>query len=120
VLTDALREMGLEIHAVLGHSVGEVAAAWASGALSLEQAVCVIHARSEHQESVRGKGLMAAVMLSEQDAKAALLEGKFSGVAISAVNSYRSVTLSGPAQSIKDFVAHAQTRNWNHKQLEID
>ena len=41
-LTTLLRERGVEAQAVAGHSVGEVTAAWAAGALSLEQAIEVI------------------------------------------------------------------------------
>jgi len=64
-LTTLLRERGIEADAVAGHSAGEVAAAWASGALSLVQATTVICARSGAQGRTRGAGRMAAVGLSE-------------------------------------------------------
>jgi acyl transferase domain-containing protein len=44
-----LEEGGLTPVATLGHSVGEISAAWAAGALSLEQAIEVVIARSRHQ-----------------------------------------------------------------------
>jgi len=120
-LTDALREMGLDIRAVIGHSVGEVAAGWASGALTLEQAVRIIHARSEHQENVRGKGLMVAVMLPEAEVQGVLdSDDDFSGICVSAVNSARSVTVSGPTGAIEHFIRHALRNNWLHKLLDID
>ena len=65
----ALEALGLAPAATLGHSVGEIAAAWAAGALSLEQAIDVVIARSRHQEAVRGSGGMAALMLSEREAR---------------------------------------------------
>ena len=48
----------------LGHSVGEIAAAWAAGALSLADAARVVVARSRHQERTRGSGRMAALALA--------------------------------------------------------
>ena len=54
-LTRTLERRGVRPIAVCGHSVGEVAAAWASGALTLEQAVRVIHERSSHQGRTRGR-----------------------------------------------------------------
>src|SRR5207237_724831 len=53
--------LGLAPAIVLGHSMGEVAAAEAAGILDLESAVRVIYFRSLHQEVVRGAGGMAAV-----------------------------------------------------------
>ena len=58
-----LRERGIAPVAVAGHSVGEVAAAWASGALTLEAAVEVIYQRSRLQGTTKGKGEMSAVGL---------------------------------------------------------
>jgi phthiocerol/phenolphthiocerol synthesis type-I polyketide synthase C len=59
-LAAALAEWGLRPDMVLGHSVGEVAAAEASGAIGLAEAIHVIFRRSEHQEKVHGLGRMAA------------------------------------------------------------
>jgi acyl transferase domain-containing protein len=52
-LTQVLREAGIHPSAVLGHSVGEVAAAYASGALTREQATQVIYHRSMEQAKRR-------------------------------------------------------------------
>lgn len=53
-VTLVLREWGIEPHAVMGHSVGEIAAAWTCGALSFEQALQVIYARSQAQGKTKG------------------------------------------------------------------
>ncbi len=66
-LTEWLKEQGITPTAVFGHSVGEVAAAWASGALSLEDAVKVIYYRSDFQGKTRGLGEMTAVAMSADD-----------------------------------------------------
>ena len=60
-LTQVLRAAGIEPSAVLGHSVGEAAAAWACGALTREQATQVIFHRSMEQAKTAGMGRMAAL-----------------------------------------------------------
>ena len=62
------RSWGIVPDAVVGHSVGEVAAAHVSGALSLEDAVAVIYHRGRLMERGTGKGKMAAVEISAEEA----------------------------------------------------
>ncbi|MEM0907323.1 MAG: type I polyketide synthase, partial [Pseudomonadota bacterium] len=117
-LTQALEKHGLQPAAVAGHSVGEVAAAWAAGALSLADAVKVIHARSTHQEVTRHLGTMAALLLPEEEARTAI--APFAGLELAAVNSSRSVTISGPVASIAEFAADAKGKRIALKRLDLD
>lgn len=95
-VTRLLRAQGLDAAAATGHSVGEVAAAWAVGALTLEQAARVICERSATQSTTKGSGRMAAVGLSEEAVTAALHKsGLESVVSLAAINSPSAVTLSG-------------------------
>lgn len=118
-LTQSLKAKGIAPQAVAGHSVGEVAAAWACGALTLAQAVDVIFARSRFQERVRGQGTMAALLLSEEDSRNAIRESGLEGIEIAAVNSLRSVTISGPTTSIEAFAKFARSRRWALRKLGI-
>ncbi len=96
-ITEMLREQGIAPLAVAGHSVGEVAAAWACGALSLADAVKVIYYRSYYQGQTAGRGEMTAVGLGA-DAMAPLLQ-PYEQIALAGINSSRGVTLAGcPAQ----------------------
>jgi acyl transferase domain-containing protein/NADPH:quinone reductase-like Zn-dependent oxidoreductase/acyl carrier protein len=98
------RSWGVAPAAVVGHSVGEVAAAHAAGALSLQDAVGVVFHRSRLQHGLRGQGKMLAVALSEKEARAQI-EMKAGGpgtVAVAAVNSPGSVTLSGDARALEE------------------
>ena len=117
-LTEALQKKGLAPSAVVGHSVGDVAAAWAAGALSLADAVRVIHARSTHQEVTRHLGGMAALLLSPDDARAAI--APFAGLEVAAENSSRSVTISGPVATLAEFGKVARKKRWALKRLDLD
>ncbi len=68
-ITQMLRHRGIMPVAVAGHSVGEVAAAWASGALTLKAAVEVIYHRSRLQGTTKGKGEMTAIGLGHEAAQ---------------------------------------------------
>ena len=95
----ALVAEGLSPSFAIGHSVGEIAAAAVSGALSLEDAVRVIHARSVHQELARDTGRMAVVVGSRDSVEA--LAAEVGEVEIAAINSSRTFTVAGPTDKIK-------------------
>ncbi|MGB0468442.1 MAG: SDR family NAD(P)-dependent oxidoreductase [Pontibacterium sp.] len=99
-ITEYLKHQGITPVAVTGHSVGEVAAAWACGALTLVDAVSVIYHRSLYQGRTKGTGAMMAAGLSHEQATSLLQEPAFSQVALAGVNSYRGVTLAGNPEQL--------------------
>lgn len=109
-LIRSLGEWGLKPDMVLGHSVGEVAAAEASGALSLPEAVRVIFHRSEHQETVHGLGGMAVANLSAAEFVVQVEECGLDGLEVAGINSPTSVTISGPDETIRAFAKIARKR----------
>lgn len=116
----ALEECGVTPTATLGHSVGEIAAAWCAGVLTLEQAIDVVCARSRHQELVRGSGTMAALMLSDREAKRFLISVGAPAVEIAAINSWRSVTVSGSVAEIDTVVEAATKLRISARRLDLD
>ena len=116
----ALEAHGLRPHATLGHSVGEIAAAWCAGVLSLEQAIDVVLARGRHQEAVRGSGAMAALMLSDREARRFLMNAGAPEVEVAAINSWRSVTVSGPAAEIDKVLEAAAKLRISARRLDLD
>ena len=87
--------------AVAGHSVGEVAAAWASGALSLAAAVKVIFHRSRLQGTTKGMGGMTAVGIGGKAVRELLEELTLSStLALAGVNSSKGVTIAGSAEDL--------------------
>ncbi|KAH3766367.1 type I polyketide synthase [Pelomyxa schiedti] len=83
---------GIVPDAVVGHSVGEVAAA-VECYLTLEEGVLVISVRSRLQQALSGKGRMLAISMSASDATE--LISNVAGVDIASVNSADSVVLAG-------------------------
>lgn len=115
----ALREHGVVADAHVGHSVGEVAAAWASGALDLEQAARVIVARSMAQQSRHGVGRMAVLGLGAEAAEAAIARIA-PELTIAAVNSARSVTVAGREPALAKLRSHATAMGWTYIALDLD
>jgi len=116
----SLEGLGLAPAATAGHSVGEIAAAWCAGALSLDQAIDVVIARSRHQETVFGSGTMAALALGEREARRFLLAAETPGVELATINSWRSVTVSGPTAQIERVVAIAAQERIAARRLDLD
>jgi hybrid polyketide synthase/nonribosomal peptide synthetase FtdB len=98
-LTVLWESWGIKPGAVVGHSVGEVSAAYTSGALSFEDAVRVSYHRSRLQQSRAGLGTMLAVGLPEADAVE--LIKRYDRVSIGAINSPSAFTLSGDEEELR-------------------
>ncbi len=119
-LTSMLREQGIKPDAVAGHSVGEVAAAWASGALTLDEAVHIICARSAAQALTRGTGRMAATSMPEATMRALLAEGRWPDLEIAGINSPENLTLSGPLEQLESLATVANGLGIFFRLLDLD
>ncbi|MGB8166104.1 MAG: thioester reductase domain-containing protein [Chthoniobacteraceae bacterium] len=98
------RSWGIEPAGVIGHSVGEVAAAHVAGIFDLREAVRVIFHRGDTMEHVTAEGRMLAAGMSAEDAQKAI--GAHPGrVFLAAVNSPSSVTLSGEPAALTALAA---------------
>jgi phthiocerol/phenolphthiocerol synthesis type-I polyketide synthase C len=101
-ITRVLAARGVCFDAAVGHSVGEIAAAWASGALTLAEAVRVIRIRSGAQGLTRGTGRMAAAGIGEAAAREQIARlGLTSTVELAGTNSPDAVTLAGPPDALE-------------------
>jgi len=97
-LTRQLACWGISPDVVVGHSVGEVAAAYASGALSLEDALLVSYHRGRLQQTLSGSGTLLAVECSESEALNLLRD--LPDVSIAAINGPSSLTLAGDVDQL--------------------
>ncbi|MEV5136069.1 SDR family NAD(P)-dependent oxidoreductase [Streptomyces syringium] len=100
-LVSVLRAHGIRPTAVVGHSAGEMAAAWAAGALALDAAARVIVARSRAQASTAGPWAMAAVG-ADADRVTRWLVPYDGRLEIAGLNSAQDVTVSGDRDAMAD------------------
>ncbi|KAL4916115.1 hypothetical protein BDW62DRAFT_218861 [Aspergillus aurantiobrunneus] len=106
-LVNLLRLWGVNPSAVIGHSSGEVAAAYAVGSLTMEEAITVAYYRGVALKAQKRRGGMAAVGMGAEDVLPLLP----TGVSIACVNSSRSVTISGDEEPLETFIQEVkQTR----------
>ncbi len=115
-LADLWSEWGVRPDAVVGHSVGEVAAAFVAGALSLDDAARVVVERGRIMERVTGRGRMLAVGLSREDVESLLHEE----LGVAAVNGPASVVLSGTAAAVEDAARRLGERGVRSHLLPVD
>jgi acyl transferase domain-containing protein/acyl carrier protein len=118
-IVETLRSVGIVPEGYIGHSVGEIAAAWAAGSLSLADAARVVIARSRSQQRTQGAGRMAALALGDDAARDFLVEIG-SAAEVAARNAARSVTISGTGAEIAQLGAEAGSRGIWCRPLDLD
>ncbi|MEU9993687.1 type I polyketide synthase, partial [Streptomyces sp. NPDC048045] len=116
-LAAVLRAAGMVADAVVGHSVGEVAAAHVAGVLSLEDACRLVAARARLMQGLPGGGAMAAVNAPEADVLAGLAD--VPGVSIAAVNGPESVVVSGVEAGVERVVELWRERGRRVRRLRV-
>ncbi|HEY2024017.1 SDR family NAD(P)-dependent oxidoreductase [Paraburkholderia sp.] len=120
-ITRVLGARGIEFDAALGHSVGEIAAAWASGALTLAEAVRVIRIRSGAQGLTRGTGKMAAAGIGEASARELMARlGLTDTVELAGTNSPEAVTLAGSPEALETIGASLASNGSFFQLLDLD
>jgi acyl transferase domain-containing protein/acyl carrier protein len=110
------RSWGVEPAAVLGHSVGEFAAACTAGVLSLEDGVRLIAQRARLMQALPSGGLMAAVFAVESRVSSVLSE--YQGrVTIAALNGPESVVISGDEPAVREVLTRLEADGVKSKVL---
>ncbi|WP_410873438.1 SDR family NAD(P)-dependent oxidoreductase [Nocardia sp. A7] len=110
-----LESWGVRADYLIGHSVGELAAAHVAGVWSLADAVRVVTARGRLMQGLAGGGAMVAVEASEAEVAASSVVG----VEIAAVNGPRSVVVSGDEVAVLAFAARMAESGSRVKRLAV-
>ncbi|MFC4907553.1 SDR family NAD(P)-dependent oxidoreductase [Actinomadura gamaensis] len=110
-----LKSMGVVPDAVIGHSIGEVAAAHVAGVLGLEDACGLVAARATLMGRLPAGGAMVAVQASEAELDGTLPDG----VSIATINTPDSTVVSGPAEAVAQVQAAWSERGRKTKQLSV-
>jgi acyl transferase domain-containing protein/NADPH:quinone reductase-like Zn-dependent oxidoreductase/acyl carrier protein len=109
---------GIRPAAVVGHSVGEVAAAHLAGVLDLREALRVIYHRGRCMELAPAEGKMLAVEVGPADVPE-LLDGHHNLISLAAVNTATSVTLSGDGDALDRVAQRCEERQVYCKFLRV-
>jgi acyl transferase domain-containing protein/NADPH:quinone reductase-like Zn-dependent oxidoreductase/acyl carrier protein len=112
------KSLGIEPAAVVGHSVGEIAAAYVSGALTLDAAVSVVYHRARLMQRTTGRGRMVSVELSAAEAQRAV--GVGGRVSIAALNAPASCVLSGEPAALDPIVEALKARGVTCQTLPVN
>ncbi|WP_394840347.1 SDR family NAD(P)-dependent oxidoreductase [Pendulispora rubella] len=118
-LAALLRSLGVHPDAVVGHSQGEIAAAFVAGALSLEDAAKVVALRSRALASLARSGAMASVEASPTQLEP-LLAPFGDDLSIAAVNSPRSTVLSGSQDAIDQLLLRLERDGVFARKVRVD
>ncbi|PHH78323.1 hypothetical protein CDD80_7078 [Ophiocordyceps camponoti-rufipedis] len=124
IVVELLRRAGVRFSCVVGHSSGEIAAAYAAGFLSAEDAILIAYCRGVCAGLARGsdgqRGAMMAAGLSHDEA-INLCSQRFPGrLSVAASNSPSGVTLSGDQDAVHEAVALLQQQGTFNRILKVD
>ncbi|WP_067848329.1 type I polyketide synthase [Nocardia lijiangensis] len=119
-LYELLRVWGVEPRVLVGHSVGEIAAAHVAGVLSLNDACVLVTARARLMQQLPAGGAMAAITATEAEVRELLGEMP-TGAApvIAAVNGPAAVVVSGAAEAVADLVQVFTERGRRTRSLRV-
>ncbi|MBW8709697.1 MAG: type I polyketide synthase, partial [Mycobacterium sp.] len=119
-LAATLKEYGVLPGAVIGHSLGEAAAAVVAGALSLEDGLRVICRRSRLMSRIAGAGAMASVELPAKQVLSELAVRSIKDVVVAVVASPQSTVIGGATETVRELVAAWEQRDVMAREIAVD
>ena len=118
-LTALWRDLDVQPAATVGHSLGEVGAAYAAGALDLESAMRVTYHLGRSLPQRVGTGAMLAVGLSEKPLRSRFAD-ELDGISIAAVNSPSAITLAGERAALEAIATRLTAERIFNRFLHVD
>jgi polyketide synthase 5 len=119
-LAATMQAYGVQPGAVIGHSMGESAAAVVAGALSLEDGVRVICRRSRLMCTIAGSGAMASVELPAPEVISELMSRGVNDVVVAVVASPESTVIGGEKEAVRELVAVWEARDVMAREVAVD
>ena len=118
-LAETLGGYGIVPDAVIGHSQGEIAAAYIAGALSLEDAAKIVALRSAALAGLSGVGAMASVLLAVDQLRPRLQRWG-TALSIAAVNGPSHTIISGETAAVEQFIAACERDGIHIRLIAVD
>lgn len=117
-LTQLWREYGVHPDAVIGHSMGEVAAAVVAGALSVADGLKVIATRSQLMSRLSGQGAMALIELDSETATELIAD--YPDITLAVYASPRQTVIAGPPDQVDAVIAAVAAQDRLARRIEVD
>ncbi len=117
-LAETWRSLGAQPTAVIGHSMGEVAAAVVAGALDIADGMAIIARRSKLLSTISGNGLMAMLEATETTAREVVR--KHPDVDIAVLSAPEQTVLSGTPEAIRAITKEFQDRGLFAREIAVD
>ncbi len=118
-LAELWKSIGVRPDAVIGHSQGEIAAAYVAGALSLRDAARVVTLRSKLLLALAGRGGMASLACSAEQARE-LLAPFGDRISVAAINGRSAVVVSGEVAALDELVQQCTDRELRARRIDVD
>ncbi|ORB30960.1 hypothetical protein BST40_28310, partial [Mycobacterium persicum] len=118
-LAELLNSCGITAQAVIGHSQGEIAAAYIAGVYSLDEAAKIVARRSHALAQLCGSGTMASVLLSAEELDP-YLQRYGQGLDIAAVNGPSQTIISGDVAALQRFITACEHHNIHIRTIAVD
>ena len=119
-LAATMTSYGVRPGAVIGHSMGESAAAVVAGALSLQDGARVICRRSRLMAKIAGAGAMASVELPAQQVLSELMARGVNDAVVAVVASPQSTVIGGATETVRELVAAWEQREVMAREVAVD
>ena len=118
-LAEVLSRYGIVPDAVIGHSQGEIAAAYIAGVLPLPEAAKVVALRSQALSDLRGGGGMASVLLDAEQLQPRLQPWS-EALSIAAINGPSHTVVSGDPAALEEFTAACDRDGIHVRPIAVD
>jgi polyketide synthase 12 len=118
-LTELWKSVGVNPDAVIGHSQGEIAAAYVAGALSLRDAARVVTLRSKLLRTLAHPGGMVSIACSTERARE-LLAPYGNRISIAAVNGPSAVVVSGEVAALEELIGFCADLELRTRRIDVD
>ncbi|KAH7254804.1 hypothetical protein B0J15DRAFT_446835 [Fusarium solani] len=124
-LTALLESWGIKPSMVVGHSSGEIGAAFATGAITLEAAMAAAYHRGQAAQKIKAKfpdlrGSMIAVGSGPAEVKDLIQSLGLTSIVVACENSPSSVTVSGDEDAIDKLAVELENRSIFNRKLRVD